>query len=1005
MKSLPRLFAASVLSVFALAVLAGCSGMNPPGGKTLSSIAVTPANPAHLKVGSTQQFTATGTFSDGSVSDISSSVTWNSGTAATATISATGLATGVAAGTTSITASQGTVTSPGVTLTVIALQSIAVTPNPASVAVSGTLQLTATGTYSDASNADISSTVTWSCTPSAIATISATGLATAGAANGTCQITATLGAIVSPAVTLTVGTGGAPVPVAVKIVQVNPTIRVGGAEDFTAQFLMSNGSLITPTAAVTWSSGTPATASIMANSGIALGLASGSSTITAASTGLTSGTTTLTVAPTVSRFAFVSGQNDTVSASYVVNSGENTLTPFGGLLDLLRPVQVVPEPSGRFAYSIGTNNSGSIATYSINPITGTLTNTGLLFSAGLSVPGPLQSIVDPTGRFLYIANSNTNNVTGLQINTVDGSLSCLGSPAPAPPCTPFTDGTLNFPVGVAEDGLGKFVYVTDAGGDDLVHGFSVNADGSLTQLAPTSSFATGSLPGFPAIEPTNTYLYVPNSGSNTITGFKINANGSLSEVTAAGSPFTVGSATSSPTMVVVHPSGKFLYVTASGDNKVYGFSINAATGALTALAGTGSSLPTGNLPNGLAMDPGGLFVIAANLGDNTLNYYVVDPSTGLLTAGGTIEGRSVPQFVNIYAGVAAPVIAPATLEAANSGTSNDISSYTVNGGTGALTAAVTSPTTGIAGNNQAFASQSGKFFYSPSTSAKQLGAYSVNGAAALAALSASPLTLTGVTSVGVFAEPSDNYVYVADSTGNVIVNLKNASGTIETNESNPPTSHTSPAITSVKAVVGDSQGLLLIALGSGQIQPVFSNLTDGTTSLGPVLTTAGANWTAGAVDATGLFLVAADSAAHQLASFQITPVTKSGSDGTLTATGLTAAAGSNGPYAVTFDPLNRFVFLADLAAGKVTPFTFNFATGGLTAGTVLTVTAPNGITNVAVDATGKFLYVGIPGATNALPSTVAAYSIDSTTGALTAIGTPIASGTQTAGVAVTNSVN
>ena len=65
MKSLPRLFAAIVLSVFALGVLAGCSGMQTNSGKTLTSIAVTPASPAHLLVGATQQFTATGTFSDG----------------------------------------------------------------------------------------------------------------------------------------------------------------------------------------------------------------------------------------------------------------------------------------------------------------------------------------------------------------------------------------------------------------------------------------------------------------------------------------------------------------------------------------------------------------------------------------------------------------------------------------------------------------------------------------------------------------------------------------------------------------------------------------------------------------------------------------------------------------------------------------------------------------------------------------------------------------------------
>src|SRR5215475_12144505 len=159
MKSLPRLFAAVLFPVFALSVLVGCSGLH--SGKTLKSIAVTPASPAHLKVGSTQQFTATATFSDGSTSDITATVTWTSSTTATATISTSGLATGVAAGTTQITAAMSGVTSPAVTLTVISLTSIAVTPNPASVAIAATIQFTATGTFSDASTADITSQVTW----------------------------------------------------------------------------------------------------------------------------------------------------------------------------------------------------------------------------------------------------------------------------------------------------------------------------------------------------------------------------------------------------------------------------------------------------------------------------------------------------------------------------------------------------------------------------------------------------------------------------------------------------------------------------------------------------------------------------------------------------------------------------------------------------------------------------------------------------------------------------
>ena len=51
---------------------------------TLKSLAVTPANPTLAK-NATQQFTATGTFSDGSTQNLSSSVAWSSATPAVAT--------------------------------------------------------------------------------------------------------------------------------------------------------------------------------------------------------------------------------------------------------------------------------------------------------------------------------------------------------------------------------------------------------------------------------------------------------------------------------------------------------------------------------------------------------------------------------------------------------------------------------------------------------------------------------------------------------------------------------------------------------------------------------------------------------------------------------------------------------------------------------------------------------------------------------------------------------
>jgi hypothetical protein len=87
---------------------------------TLVSIAVTPASPDNLAVGNTQQFIATGTYSDASTSDITSQVTWASSEVGVATIDAAGLATGVAVGSTGITASLDAVTSPAVALTVVA---------------------------------------------------------------------------------------------------------------------------------------------------------------------------------------------------------------------------------------------------------------------------------------------------------------------------------------------------------------------------------------------------------------------------------------------------------------------------------------------------------------------------------------------------------------------------------------------------------------------------------------------------------------------------------------------------------------------------------------------------------------------------------------------------------------------------------------------------------------------------------------------------------------------
>jgi hypothetical protein len=157
----------------------------------LVSLAVTPANPS-LPKGKTEQFTATGTFSDKSTQNLTTQVKWVSATTTVASISSGGLATAVGTGTSKITATLAGVSGTTVlTVTPATLVSLAVTPANPSLTKGGTLQFTAVGTFSDKSTEDLTSLVTWASATTLVATISSGGLAT-GVGTGTSNISATL---------------------------------------------------------------------------------------------------------------------------------------------------------------------------------------------------------------------------------------------------------------------------------------------------------------------------------------------------------------------------------------------------------------------------------------------------------------------------------------------------------------------------------------------------------------------------------------------------------------------------------------------------------------------------------------------------------------------------------------------------------------------------------------------------------------------------------------------
>ncbi len=170
---------------------------------TLSSITLGPLIPPTIQTtpaGLTQQFTATGTYSDNTSYDLTRLVTWTSSNAGVATIDSNGLATAATAGPATITATyRGVSKSTTLTVNPGILQSISVTfpDQDKPLPLGGTRQFTATASYDSGPSQNITAFVTWSSSNESVAkvTTGVNGGLVTGFAAGSATITATFGAI------------------------------------------------------------------------------------------------------------------------------------------------------------------------------------------------------------------------------------------------------------------------------------------------------------------------------------------------------------------------------------------------------------------------------------------------------------------------------------------------------------------------------------------------------------------------------------------------------------------------------------------------------------------------------------------------------------------------------------------------------------------------------------------------------------------------------------------
>lgn len=673
----------------------GCSD-SQTASKTIT-VAITPTTMS-LQVGATQQFTAT-------VSNVTNTaVTWQvngvaGGNATVGTISSSGLYTAPASVPTPATVTVAAVSqadstkSGSATVTVTAPPPITVTvaPPAANLVINATQQFTAT--VANTTN----TAVTWQVNGVAggnatVGSISNTGLYTAPASVPN-PATVTVKAI-SAADNTKSGTATAtislPPPINVTVAPLTANVAVGATQQFTAT--VTN----TANTAVTWQVN---------------GVAGGNSTVgTISNTGLYTGPVAVPNPATVTVTA-VSVADNTKSGSATV-----TVTAAPVITVAVAPpsANVAVNGTQQFTATV-TGTANTAVTWQVNNINGgnatvgTVSGTGL-YTAPLSVPSPAT-------------------VTIKAISSADNTKS----------------GTATVTVSAAA--VARFAYVSSFP-DDKIAIFSVDNSTGLLTPSTTVSLAPGSNPSFLGMHPSGKFLYSLNQGSNTISIFTVN--------TTTGALTSTGSAATSagPFYMVFSPSGNFAYVTCDAASAVLAFSVNTTTGALTPVSGSPYAINGGQV-RGIAITPDNkyLYVSDRDATPTAITGFTINAATGALTkmaapfSGdfiGTLTIDKLGKF--LYAG---------------SPDDNNVSGYSINATTGALTFVADYPS-GTASTSTWLFDPTGTYLYGGSTSDNKVFGFKQNANGSLTAITGMPVG-AAVFPNGGGIHPNGKYAYVVST--------------------------------------------------------------------------------------------------------------------------------------------------------------------------------------------------------------------------------------------------
>ncbi len=332
-----------------------------------------------------------------------------------------------------------------------------------------------------------------------------------------------------------------------------------------------------------------------------------------------------------------------------------------------------------------------------------------------------------SGGLALVANSTSNNLSIYRANSSTGVLTSLG-----------TVPTRAYPYRIAITPNGLFAYVTDLVGNSVSLFGIDSAAGTVTPNLGGGRATTN--PYGIAMDPQGRFLWVANYSASTVSAFAITpATGVL---TVAGSPVSTGAL---PYALAVNPSGTFVYVVNESGNSVSAFSVDQGTGALTLLGGTIANSVFA--PHGIAIDPSGQFVYVATSSGQAVAAFRIN-ANGSLTVISYINSNGFAQSVVVHPNGQYVYVA-------NRGGGRNISVFSINAATGALTQ-VGSPVALGSDPGELGINSTGSVLYVTNLGGNSASAFSIgSGGATLTSLGAA--TPAGIAPEGIALTPSASY--------------------------------------------------------------------------------------------------------------------------------------------------------------------------------------------------------------------------------------------------------